>query len=422
MRILWLCTQILPTFVEEFGIRRRPFAGWMETLLYAIKEIPNIECGLCFPIIDEGRMKSGECNKCHYYSFHANINDYEYNPRMKQDFKLILKEFCPDIVHIWGTEMNQSLAMMEACQDLGLERNTIIRLQGIPSIWGNSVNYCLGIPEKYLDMKSDGKRSIREEVEWFHERGKIEVRALRITNNICDKSEFGKQFSLQINPHANFYLVDNILRHSFYKYIGRWEIETCCRYRIFVAQAHYPVKGIHFLLQALRIVVHQFPGVELYIAGTNIVELNYRNAGYGYARFLNDLLDEFGLRHCVHFLGERDEDEMVQEYLSAHVVICPSISENKSNSICEAMMIGTPVIASFVDGNVDLIRHNVDGFLYPANAPYMLAGYISKIFSDGHLAKRFSIEEVKTATKRHEKKKIISQMMDIYCRMEAESS
>ena len=72
--------------------------------------------------------------------------------------------------------------------------------------------------------------------------------------------------------------------------------------------------------------------------------------------------------------------------------MCLSVStvENSSNSICEAMLIGTPTIGSFVGGVSSLITHKQDGFLYQCNEPEMLAYYIEQIFEDDILATELS--------------------------------
>ena len=40
---------------------------------------------------------------------------------------------------------------------------------------------------------------------------------------------------------------------------------------------------------------------------------------------------------------------MILNYQQAHIFICPSAIENSPNSVAEAQLIGTPVIAIFVE-------------------------------------------------------------------------
>ena len=44
------------------------------------------------------------------------------------------------------------------------------------------------------------------------------------------------------------------------------------------------------------------------------------------------------------------------------------------------MLLGMPVVASYVGGVPNFIEHGIDGYLYQADAPYMLAYYIRRLF------------------------------------------
>lgn len=59
-----------------------------------------------------------------------------------------------------------------------------------------------------------------------------------------------------------------------------------------------------------------------------------------------------------------EEKQMVQQYLSANVFVLAS-AVNSPNSLNEAMITGTPCIASYVGGIGNRMRMGEDGFLYP---------------------------------------------------------
>ena len=98
----------------------------------------------------------------------------------------------------------------------------------------------------------------------------------------------------------------------------------------------------------------------------------------------------------------------------AFVFVSPSTIEDPSNSVCEAMLLGVPVVASYVGGTPSLIHHGEDGFLYPCDAHYMLAYYIMQIFQDDELAGRISAAARERAGKRHDPEKIKNRIMEIY--------
>ena len=54
------------------------------------------------------------------------------------------------------------------------------------------------------------------------------------------------------------------------------------------------------------------------------------------------------------------------------------------------MLLGVPTVSSDVGGVKNMLTHGKDGFIYPADEPYMIEYYVSKIFEDKDLAYVFS--------------------------------
>ena len=409
MRVLWICNTILNEFTEEFHLRKKPFEGWIEGLWNELKTDKYLEIGMCFPIIDEWRMKNSVYNGYKYYSYHAIMDHGSYCRKYKKEFQYILKDFQPDVVHIWGTERNHSRAVVEACSDLGIDNRVAVRVQGIISAC--ATYYTVGVPRKYYPLKSDGVTSIYDEVKKFRKIANNEYIIWSHAACICERSDWGEFYIKQINPHIWVEKFDNILRESFYKNCGKWNFLRCTKHIIFVSEAHYSIKGLHFLLKAAEILKKKYSDIEIRIAGNNLFDVKY---GYGYKVFIKNLIDAYDLQNNVSYIGLLSADEMVQEYLNANVFVSSSVIENRANSICEAMMLGTPTIASYVGGNIGVIRHGVDGFYYPASDYSLLAGYIDRIFTDKELAKSISKEAVKSALQRHDKVRIKNIILKIY--------
>ena len=92
----------------------------------------------------------------------------------------------------------------------------------------------------------------------------------------------------------------------------------------------------------------------------------------------------------------------------------PSVIENSPNSIGEAMLLGVPIVASDVGGVSSLVEHWKNGFLYQADAPYMLAYYIGKIFEDSLMTEKMSQIEKVYALELYDRNKIMRQLLDAY--------
>lgn len=66
----------------------------------------------------------------------------------------------------------------------------------------------------------------------------------------------------------------------------------------------------------------------------------------------------------VHYLGRLHDDISLRLlYNAADVMVVPSLQENLSNVIMEAMACGTPVVSFNIGGNADLIEHQQNGYL-----------------------------------------------------------
>ena len=121
---------------------------------------------------------------------------------------------------------------------------------------------------------------------------------------------------------------------------------------------HIPEKGIHFLLQALGILVHK-KGVK---------DITAVIVGEGwYTNELKTLTDNLNLSNHVQYLGRRSD---VQTIIAASdMVVVPSVWEEAFGLIiAEAMASERPVVASRIGGIPELIDHGHTGVLFePGN-------------------------------------------------------
>ena len=167
------------------------------------------------------------------------------------------------------------------------------------------------------------------------------------------------------------------------------------------------------LLRALAIVRRTYPDAELSLPGVDLTRRPwYRTSTYW--KYIRSLIRDLGLSGCVHFLGDLSEEEMIDQYLSANVFVCPSSIENSSNSVCEAQMTGIPVIASYVGGMMDLVDDGVTGLLYRFEEIEMLADKICRIFADDDLAVTLSRNARAAASVRHDREAIARSLWQIY--------
>lgn len=73
---------------------------------------------------------------------------------------------------------------------------------------------------------------------------------------------------------------------------------------------------------------------------------------------------EININKKLHLINrQKDEVSMVLLYSAVDCLVVPSLQENLSNTIMEALACGLPVVAFNVGGNSDLIDHKINGYL-----------------------------------------------------------
>lgn len=404
MRILWLCNIVLPELCEEFGIRKTNVGGWLTGMWQELKKIENLELGICVPIIDESRRKKGKKEQFSYFSFPFQREE-DISDEQEKHFEEILDEFLPDIVHIWGTEYQHTWAMINACKRKGLQNRTVINIQGL--LYYYSSVYDFGLSPDVIHEKVNGK-SIYDEKNDFLYRSKTEIKALQDVKHVIGRTDWDKCCVMR-HSKAYYHTCGEILRNIFYEDKRKWDVQACKRHSIFISQAGYPIKGLHLVLESIARLRKRYLDLRIVISGTDL-----RQKEGAYAQFICGEIKKYGLEECVFFTGSLSDVEMYEQYLQANLFLSASTEENSPNSVCEAMCVGTPAVASYVGGISSMITHGESGFLYPLTESYMIEYYVEKIFEDDSLAERLSCEAQKFSEIFNNKKENVNQILKIY--------
>ncbi|KWX87739.1 glycosyl transferase family 1, partial [Paenibacillus riograndensis] len=225
----------------------------------------------------------------------------------------------------------------------------------------------------------------------FFKRGELEIEALKKISHVIGRTTWDKACVMEINPEVKYHSCNETLRSSFYS--SEWDLSICEKNSIFMSQGSYPIKGLHFMIKAMPLILEKNPDAKLYIGGVDITRahtIKDKIKITTYGKYLRKIIHDNHLQDKVIFTGLLNEKEMRDRYLKSHVFVCPSSIENSPNSLGEAMILGVPCVASYVGGVSDLLIDKQEGFLYQADAPYMLAHYVCEIFADNDLALKFS--------------------------------
>jgi glycosyltransferase involved in cell wall biosynthesis len=103
---------------------------------------------------------------------------------------------------------------------------------------------------------------------------------------------------------------------------------------------------------------------------------------------LRQMAEEKGVAHRCRFVGVVSHEEVLARMSRAKVTIVPSRHEAFGLVNIESFSVGTPVIASQVDGIREIICDGVDGYLVPPDDPPALAAKLAGVLEDTALRER----------------------------------
>ena len=112
--------------------------------------------------------------------------------------------------------------------------------------------------------------------------------------------------------------------------------------------------------------------------------------------------------------GMADADRVVDILLNADIYCQVSHIENSPNSLCEALMLGLPCVATYAGGTGSLMTNGEDGLLVQDGDPYVMAGSIVDMQKDVSRAKEYGAAARKRALKRHDMADIAAGLIGIY--------
>ncbi|MGC8654649.1 MAG: glycosyltransferase family 4 protein [Candidatus Kryptoniota bacterium] len=138
-------------------------------------------------------------------------------------------------------------------------------------------------------------------------------------------------------------------------------------------------KGHEYLLRAVPDVIRAVPDAHFLLVGD------------GHLRsLLQEMARALKIERSVEFLGWRTD---IQEILAeSEIFVLPSLFEGLPLSLLEAMASGKAVVATAVDGTIDVVVDGVTGFLVPPANPSKMAEKIIELLCNPHLREKFGKE------------------------------
>lgn len=431
MRVLWLCNIMLPVIAKHLGKEVNNKEGWLSGTYDRLKKADfrmdsgeKMELGVCFPVSsieDELRLSLPNLE---VFGFYEDTNQPEiYDANLELRLRKIVEKFNPDLVHCFGTEYPHTLAMTRVFPK---PDKILVGIQGL--CYKYAEVYMAKLPVKVQKSKTFRdilkQDSLLKQEQKFIQRGEYEKQALKNISHVTGRTHWdynsvaeAKEVTREKNSEnkIRYHFMNETLRNNFYD--GSWDSQKCIPYSIFISQGDYPIKGLHFMLQAMPRILEKFPDTTVWVSGNNVTKtstLKEKIKISAYGKYLKKLLKENRLQDKVHFLGKLNAEEMKQRFLQSHLYVCPSAIENSPNSLGEAMILGVPAIASDAGGISSIFVDKEDGILFEMGNCDALAESVIYMFSNPDKMEEYSHRAKNHAKDTHNPDKNYKRLLEIY--------
>jgi glycosyltransferase involved in cell wall biosynthesis len=165
------------------------------------------------------------------------------------------------------------------------------------------------------------------------------------------------------------------------------------------------IKDHPTLLRAFRIVMNQFPDLELKlrIAGDGVTMVE-----------LKELAVKLNIAERVELLGMLPEQELAAFMNELDIYIHATFGETMSNSIMQAMACGLPIVASDVWGVNNMLEHHQTALLVPVQDPEAMASALVQLITNKNLRADLGTMARKEAVEKYSNDRLFKEYSTLY--------
>ena len=409
MRVLWLTHT--PAGASKKMNVNEPGRGWIGSLETHIRAIEGLELGICF-FSNQDTEKFTQNGVSYYpmplkYSSRAGklyqriTGDlYDSNPA---DIKSAIADFKPDVIHLFGTESGVG----EVVKLTNIP--VVVHIQGLV----NPYLYAWlpkGISQAKVFFNSSiramlFRRGIYFEYKLFKKRAARELDIINHAKYYFGRTNWDHNFLKLVKKDFQYFQCEEVLRPVFYE--TQWENKDRPVFKIVTIINPQIYKGIEIVLETAKILKNSgridFQWDIIGIDGHN--EL---------VQIVESIAKDYFSNYNVTFKGAMAGESLINNLLESSVFVHPSHIDNSPNSVCEAMILGLPVISGYVGGIPSLMVDKVSGIFYNSNDPYELAGKLLEASENPAILNSLSNEARKTALRRHDVNNIVNTVYSTY--------
>jgi glycosyltransferase involved in cell wall biosynthesis len=404
MKILWLSNRVVSG--HDYGVT----GTWLGALAEALAQSGEVElANICLGSAPEFTHQDYGSIKQWIVPDDSKLNrDGLPNQEIVSAIIKTIDEFNPDIVHVWGTESFWGLLTARKL----IKQRALLETQGLKFAIAKSYNGDLTVSEQ---VSSTGLKEIVGRSTSYHLRkrfarwGRFEREMLSLHRFITVQTDWLEAQVRQYAEDCVIFRNEFMLRAQFYN-AGEWRYTGTPT--IFCTAAYSaPFKGLHVAVRAMAVLKQRVPIVQLRIAGAHQRKGLRQDA---YIAWVNREIRRLKLRANVTWLGPLSSLQIITELLSCSAVIIPSFIEGYCLGLAEAMLIGTPAVASFAGGISCIAKDNETVLFFPPGDVAMCAHQIEKVITNSDIATRLSQESRAIAIIRNNRGAILRTQLEVY--------
>ncbi|GAB6012945.1 glycosyltransferase family 4 protein [Viscerimonas tarda] len=405
MRILWF--SVTPSMYVA-NIVGHNGGGWIASLEQLVRKAPEIQLGIAFEYedscfrVEKEQVVYYPINDCFStkYKLKRKISyDAEEKTLIPKCLKII-EDFKPDVIHVFGSEWCFGLVAQHT------DIPVVIHMQGsIPPYYNARFPAGYSKSDYVLYNGLNIKRTISQlrEDNFFLLRSKREERILRNCHYYMGRTEWDYNITQLYNPDSQYFYCSEALRDLFVNSDEKWNFHNRNRISIVSTISGSKRKGIDTILKTAKL-LKENTNIDFEWLIFGVKDISYHE------KKTKIKAEDFN----VKLMGVVSAPALKEKLLNADMLIHPSYIDNSPNSVCEAQILGLPVICTNVGGISSLVKHQETGLLFPANDPFTLCAYIKLLVQDSSLASKIGENAREEAINRHNQDVILRDLLAIY--------
>jgi glycosyltransferase involved in cell wall biosynthesis len=413
MKVLWFT--VSPSLAAGYLNIPVVGRGWIESLQEQVKKKDNIDLAVAF-VYGREKLEKFTYDNAIYYAIPSKggkIKKFiDRHLTVLNDKELIgycldvINDFKPDLVNIFGTEEAFGLISDK------VKVPVVIHLQGLLTVYTKKW-FPPGI-NKFDLLTSSGVNGILrantliKDYQYYKKASYREQQIFKTGKYFIGRTDWDRRVCTVLTPEARYFFGSEILRKEFYSHLWGYPNQKT---KIFVSTIQANIyKGLETVLECAVLLkkLDKF-NFKWIIAGVSnedvVVKIFEKKAGKKFKDF-NIILS-----------GKLGAVDLINTQLSADIFIHPSHIDNSPNSVCEAMLLGMPIIATYTGGTGSLLIDKKEGILIQDGDPYSMAGTIWELIRNPEYAAELGKNARLRAMERHNPDEIVNNLMDIYSRL-----